>query len=439
MAGDSIISGSYKHLINSSTFYLISVDLEGKFTYVNPLFSRRFSYLWKDFTGKPSADTIYEEDLPACRKATFACLENPAAVVPVRLRKPDGNGGFFWTQWEFSALCDKQGSAREILCLGYDITETEQAHRQAQDFAQKIDTIIENVTDGFFVLDKNWHIIRVNRVMEQSLGVSRSEILHKNFWDIFPGDAHHKYPEAYRTAMNDSVTVNFEDYHPQTQQWFDVTAYPSQEGLTVLFRDITDRKQKEEIIRESNNKLTAILNSTTDINILIDPEYKVLSFNQMAVESMRKFYDNKELAVGQNILEYILPGTEEDFMNNFQSALSGEPVEVKIRLSFKPGMALWFLVKYFPVYDNEQQVIGVAFNSTNIDKQQRQYEQLNDIAKLYSHEIRRPVATILGIIQLFDVEQLSLENKEWFSYLTKTTRELDRVIHQIVRKTSEIA
>ncbi|EMR02156.1 hypothetical protein ADICEAN_02718 [Cesiribacter andamanensis AMV16] len=273
---------------------------------------------------------------------------------------------------------------------------------------------------------------------EKKIGFCREELVGKCFWDLYPDTEDYNYPAAYKKAMREGISVMFQDYRPQSGQWYEITAYPSEEGLTILFKDVTDKKLAEDQVRDTNTKLTAILNSTSDINILIDADYRVISFNKMAQESMRKFYDNRELAVGQNILEYVLPGTEEDFVRHFQSALSGIPVETKIKLAFKPGLALWFLVKYFPVYDPDQKVIGVAFNSTNIDKQQRQYEHLSEIASLYSHEIRRPVATILGITQLVNEDQLSLENKEWFGYLTKTTRELDRVIHRIVRQTSKI-
>ena len=438
MADNSLIHSAYRHLVNSPTFYLIRINLEGLFTYVNPHFAKRFSFLYDDFIGKHYLNTIHEEDLPLCQKAAEACLCNPSEVVPVRLRKPNGQGGYFWSHWEFSAFGEEAEAPREIVCIGYDITETELAQQKAQEYAQKIDIFINNITDSFFVVDREWKFLKVNKVFEMLIGKTEEELLGQSLVDLMPEGMLHSYPETLHKALQEGISINFEEYSPASQRWYEVTIYPSPEGLTVLLKDITEKKIAQEIIRESNNKLTAILNSTTDINILIDPEYRVLSFNKMAVESMRKFYDNRELATGQNILEYILPGTEEEFMRNFQAALSGEVVEVKIRLSFKPGMALWFLVKYYPVLDLDGKIIGVAFNSTNIDKQQRQYEQLSHIASLYSHEIRRPVATILGITQLIHADQLSVENKEWFDYLIQTTRELDRVIQRIVRKTSEI-
>jgi PAS domain S-box-containing protein len=438
MEGDTLISSSYRHLVNSPTFYLVCLSPDGYYRYVNPLFAQRFSFITDHFIGIHHDCSIFAEDIEKSHALIQKCLENPNQIVTAQLRKPDGKGGHTWAHWEISAELDMMGQVSELVCIGYDITETEHAHRQAQEYARKIDTIIENITDGFLILDHQWRFTTLNAVAEKKIGLSRADIIGKCFWDLYPDSDQFQYPAAYKKAMREGVSVMFQEYDPDRNQWFDITVYPSEEGLTILFKDITDKKVAEDLIRDSNYKLKAILNSTSDINILIDPNYRVLSFNKEALESMRKFYDNWELAIGQNIMDYILPGTEQEFMANFQSALAGKAVELKMKLAFKPGLALWFLIRYFPVYDANGQAIGVAMNSTNIDKQQRQYEHLSEIASLYSHEIRRPVATILGITQLINSDKLTLENKEWFDYLTQTTKELDRVIHRIVRKTGEM-
>jgi PAS domain S-box-containing protein len=418
---------------------MVCVDNQGYYTYVNPLFASKFSFICKNFVGAQVDSIVNPDDLKKINQVATACKSHPHKTFTLRVRMTDSSGkNMVWTQWEASALKDTNNITCGIICLGYDITESQHAQREAMQYALKLDNIIENVGDGFLIINKNWEFVKVNRVFEEIVGVDRQQVLGKSLWLTFPDNGAYQYPKAYRRAMLEHTTSYFIDYNVEAQRWYEGTAYPSEEGLTVLFRDITEKKKAEEKIRESRNKLSAILNSTSDINILIDPEYRVLSFNKTAYESMQILYDNQKIELGQNILQYILPGTIEEFNHNFQTALKGEPVEVKIKLFFKPGLALWFLVKYFPVYDAENNIIGVAFSSTNINQQQRQYEKLEEIANLYSHDIRRPVATILGITQLIEQKELTNENKEWFGHLRKTTQELDRVIHQIVIKTSEI-
>ena len=438
MVIENLQNSIYARFVNSHSFYLICLDTAGHYTFVNPLFASKLAFIAPKLVGMHAREILCSEDLEVINAVAGACFANPDQSLPARIRMPDEKGGMAWSHWEVAALKDEHDVVCGLISIGYDISENENAHREAAAYAQKIDNIIEHITDGFLIIDREWRIAKVNNVLERKIGLKRSQILGKSFWDFFPDDPSFKYPACYRKAMQSKTSVTFEEFDKEVQRWYEVTAYPSDEGLTILFRDVTEKKIAEEKIKDSRNKLSAILNSTTDINILIDPEYKIITFNRKAYDSIKFLYDQKRLAVGQNIMDYVLPGTEEEFIQNFQSALKGKPVEVKLKLFFKPGLALWFLVKYFPIYDAEHKIIGVAFNSIDIDQQQRQYEKLAEIASMYSHDIRRPVATILGITQLINAKELSYENQEWFNYLRKTTLELDRVIHRIVKKTSEI-
>ena len=438
MVLDNIENSVYGRFINSSSFYLVCLDTQGCYTFVNQLFADRFSFISSNFIGQHLSIAVTPDDVEKTKEVIDTCLANPDSSFTLRFRISGKQGSLSWSQWEAAALKDNNGVTCGLLCLGYDISEKEHASLEALEYAQKIDNIIENITDGFLIIDRNWTIIRVNKVFEQYIGVSRNQVVGKVLWEVFPDHTYYHYPAAFRKAMQENTKESFLDYNEVEQRWYKGTVYPSEEGITVIFSDVTEKKQTEERIRESGNKLAAILNSTSDINILIDPEYKILSFNKTAYESTKVLYEGKQLTVGQSVLEYIIPGTVDAFKANFQKALQGVPLEEKIKLFFKPGVALWFLAKYFPVFDADGKTIGVAFNSINIDKEQRQYEKLEEIASMYSHEIRRPVATILGITQLINSEDLNGENKQWFGHLRKTTLELDQVIHQIVTKTSEI-
>ena len=428
----------YNQLDNSPSFFVLRVGMDGCYTYVNKAFAEKFSFISPQLIGKPYEVTIHPDDLESCMEATHTCIANPEKSIPVRLRKPTPDGGFSMAFYEFSALQNAQGEVTEILCIGYDITETEVAHQEARLNSNKFDVIIENITDACYLLDKNWRMIKVNRAFEKLVGRPREEMIGKNIWEEYPSPETVEYlKRMYKKALEENKSIRFEEHQRYLNKWLERTVYPSQEGLTILVRDITERKQTEERILDANNKLIAALNSTSDLNILLSPDFTILSFNKVAAEFAHTFF-NSTIKEGDSFWQYAPPGTEQMFRESVSKALSREKVERKQIFSFAPGVELWYRLRFYPVMDADNNLIGVAFNATNIDKEQRQLENLEEIASLYSMEVRRPVATIMGITRLINEDDLNSQNKQWFGYLITTTQELDRVINRIVKKSNEI-
>ncbi|MBW3544855.1 MAG: PAS domain-containing protein, partial [Bacteroidetes bacterium] len=340
MTVENIQNSIYARLADSSSFYLVCLDTSGCYAYVNPNFAQKLSHVTAKPIGLHHHETIHPEDTTLTQGGIEACLALPNEVFTIRVRIPNGEGAYGWSHWEISAYQNDAGDPEGIICAGYDISLSESLNREALWHAKKLDNIIEHITDGFLIIDREWKFVKVNKIFEQILKVSREQILGKCIWDVFPDNAKHQYPAAYRKAAQENVATSFIDYNEENRRWYEGRVYPSTEGLTVIFRDITEKKMAEEKIRKSKNKLSAILDSTMDINLLLSPDYHVLSFNRKAYESMKVYFENLRLAPGQNILDYILPGTETDFKKNFQAALHGRTVEVKIKLFFKPGLAL---------------------------------------------------------------------------------------------------
>jgi PAS domain S-box-containing protein len=357
-------------LLRSKNYSLVITDLEGRYIYVNEVFKKRFAFMNIDFIGQPFWITIHPEDVEKCNIASYQCITNPNETFGVQVRKPDNLAGdFYWTEWEFSLFKDHDKRPVGILCLGHDITETERASRQAKEFAQKVETIIEEITDGFYVLNREWEFVKMNKVTEQILGIPREKLLGHKIWDLFPDTPDYNYPAAYRKAMNEYITVTFEDYRADLDKWFSTVCYPSQEGLTVFFRDITQEKKTEDRLKYSENKLRAILDSTTDGNILISPDYKILCFNKQANE-VSKLAFGKPLEELADMWNYVFPDDKEDFYKDTQKALKGEHLKFEREIIFEQFSA-WFEVSYFPVYDTNGIILGVTFNTTNIDRRKQ--------------------------------------------------------------------
>ncbi len=106
-------------------------------------------------------------------------------------------------------------------------------------------SILERITDAFFALDTRWRFTYVNASAERLLHRTRAELLGNTVWEKFPEAVDSSFYTEYHRAVAEQTTVAFEAYYPPLQTHFMVHAYPSHDGLSVYFEDITERKNEE--------------------------------------------------------------------------------------------------------------------------------------------------------------------------------------------------
>jgi PAS domain S-box-containing protein len=430
-------------LLNSETYSLVITDLEGRYIFVNDKFKQRFSFISENFIGQPSFIAIYTEDHQVCLQAVEQCLANPNKVVKVHLRKPDTTlNDFYWTKWEFSVFKDQHQTPIGILCIGHDMTETEKAARQARIFAKKVETIIEEIPDAFCQIDRQWRFVAANNLAAQILEVPKETLLVSKIWDLFPDTPDYNYPTAFRKAINENISIAFEDYLPFLNRWYDIICYPSTEGLTIFFRDITKTKKYADIIKRQEYMLQAIYQSTSEACTFIDKNFIIRYINKVARNITLQVF-GKEVQIGENILDYILPEYRAEFEAFFSRVLLGENITVE-----KTDGIGWWQFSMYPVYDEQQQIIGIAHNAQDITERKKrevkilqQNETLHQIAWQQSHELRGPVANILGLCDLLkNYKNETEEMKEkYIDSILKVTQELDKIIHKIVHQANESA
>lgn len=118
--------------------------------------------------------------------------------------------------------------------------------------------ILESMSDGFAAVDREWRYTYVNRAAERIARLRREEMLGRTLWEVFPEFAGSQFESACRRAMDEGVTVHFEEYCAPLDAWFQQTMYPAADGITVYVRDITERKRMEAALDEQQRFIRRI-------------------------------------------------------------------------------------------------------------------------------------------------------------------------------------
>lgn len=121
-----------------------------------------------------------------------------------------------------------------------------------------LESILDSIHDGFFTLDNNYNFTYVNNTFKKLCGVGDKEMVGINYWDYFPKAKNMKFWTEYHNAIATQSTMHFEEYATSMSKWVAVTAYPSPEGLSVYFRDVTEERISRLTIKLQNERLLEI-------------------------------------------------------------------------------------------------------------------------------------------------------------------------------------
>ena len=124
---------------------------------------------------------------------------------------------------------------------------------------EQIVNFLEVMSDAFFALDTQWRFTYVNYKAGQFLQRSPEELYGKNFWEEFPELVNSDFYEEYYAAVAKQVGVSFEKYYLPLRVWLEVRAFPSHDGISVFFHDISKRKKMEDALKKEQRKTEGLL------------------------------------------------------------------------------------------------------------------------------------------------------------------------------------
>lgn len=206
---------------------------------------------------KAPDDWYDQEDLERAAEATRELLTTGHSQVELSLLTKDG--GRVLTEYCAAQITDLDGVERAIVSIGRDLSKRQQAEAVLDDSERRYFDLLEAIPDIVVVLDWELNPILFNDAASNRLGMSREQLQRTNYRDLFPG---HEETVFFKTVTGvlesrkpDIAVSEFENHG--VSRWFELTVYPVPEGVLFFSRDITEQKQVEDRLRQSQ-KMEAI-------------------------------------------------------------------------------------------------------------------------------------------------------------------------------------
>jgi PAS domain S-box-containing protein len=168
----------------------------------------------------------------------------------------------------------------------FDITPERKGfgRRQSDTRNESLVRLLNQMPDGVLCCDRDWRITFANPEAIRLLRLTSEEMSTKNHWEIFPEKIGTEIERIYRGVMDSGEPSHFEFFCAPRDIWLDTHVLPTNEGVTIYFRDITDHKGAQLLRDSASRQLLQVLEATTDAVVSISREGNFTFLNRRARE-----------------------------------------------------------------------------------------------------------------------------------------------------------
>jgi PAS domain S-box-containing protein len=260
-------------------------------------------------------------------------------------------------------------------------TELEQ---QVYEKTAEITNLLERITDGFLALDNHLTFIYVNKKAGEILNFPPEGMTGKNIWTGFGDVSSTPFNNACRKAFNDQQPVVFANYYAPQKIWIENYIYPSQDGLSIFFKDITFKKQAELALKESEERYRHLIEQMHAGVVVHRPDTGIVLSNNEAARLLGIDIDEiKGKRANDKNWDFVNASGQKIQPEDYpvmKVIKTEEPVKNLIAGINNPvtGNIVWVFVNAFPEFDASGKLAEVVVTFVDITDHKKVEEELKE-------------------------------------------------------------
>lgn len=368
---------------------------------------------------------------------SFISKDPQNIVAEVYVPNWNGKRSYLWCI--ANPLYDTNGSVVGAIESVRDISDRYQAEKALKQSEEKYRTLFSTMNEGLALLEIilddegnpcDFSYLDVNPVFEKMIGRDRSQLIGRKLLDVFSESKSSLRIDEYAKVVLTGKPVEFQWCEPHLEKYFEVIAfYPGEGQCAALFIDITDRRQTEQALRLSEEKFSKAFSSSPNLivlNTITDGFFIDVNDHFCFTTGY-----NRSETIGKSSTELNLWQNPEDLRQLSKSLQQqGYIRNEEIRLRSKAGTGIIGLGSAELInINNKVYMIGTMVDITEqkqMESEMARLDQLNlvgEIAASIGHEIRNPMTTVRGFLQMLGSEESYLHDSPYFDLMIE---ELDR-------------
>ncbi|WP_181872702.1 hybrid sensor histidine kinase/response regulator [Billgrantia montanilacus] len=338
---------------------IVQADTRGRLLYANQAFCDMLGYTEEALRATDFLALTHPDDRQGDLDELRCLLAGEKNSFVIEKRMLDYRGGMVWCRISVSAQRDRHGTIVSLVAVIEDITAQREAEARQQSLAQRLTRSLENMSDAFYLLDEDWRFSYLNHQAERVLERSSAELLGRNVWEAFPEAREGELWACYHAAIETAEAQQFTFYFPPLAHWFEVNAYPGEEGLAVYFRTVTEQKRLEAQLQEAqrmeaighltggmahdfNNLLTVIMGNADLLSEALAADTQLAPLVQAVAESAQRGADLTQRLLAFARRQALAPQpTDINRLIRGLTELLRRTLGEQIELRFHPGQGLW--------------------------------------------------------------------------------------------------
>ncbi|MED2970887.1 PAS domain S-box protein [Fictibacillus sp. B-59209] len=427
----------FRSLIEHNIDALFSLDSQGKFTTVNPAAELLTGYSGKELLSMTFHPLLMEEHLEKSVQGFEEALKGTPKTYDMKMKRKDGEIRFVnLTITPIIVSDDVLG----LYCIGKDITEKKKQEAELRETKETLESLFTHSADMIAIYDFDKQTIKLNPAFEKTFGWTEEELrdCRSPIFPIVLDQYLQESLEMIQTVKKGIPIIGHEMICQRKDGSLlnsSVTLFPifDQNGRVHAYsgisRDITEKKRQEKALRESEEKYRIIAENTMDLIATSDREGKITyssPSNKMILGVDPADY------LGKNAIDFLHEDDKKRVTLLMRRMVqSRQPVKYEARWKHNDGSYVVLETNATPVINEKGHVESVVVVSRDLTERKKTEEMLRKSDKLSvlgqlaagaAHEIRNPLTSIKGFLQLLESKA---END--FEYYEIMLSEIDRI------------